>query len=320
MIKIQKYKFTLLILLILSIRNMSYGQDPIYSQFYNAHLQLNPALAGNTHSALIQMNYRNQWPALPQAYSTYSVSYDQYFKKLNSGFGVVVQADNAGAGTLKTTGISGVYSYKFKIKDQTYIKGGLDVGIHQLALDWSKLTFGDGIDRFNGPLSPGGVPLPSKEQNTGNNSSTYVTFGSGIVLSDPQYYVGFGLKNMNQPEFNFLNRDIASDGSFIPFRLSMQAGSKIVFVKDNKNRQATFLSPNVMYQRQAGYYQVNLGAYMSIDKVQFGGWYRHSGLTGDAIIGTVGFSKDFFKVGIRLNFDHIYPDKPDYNDCFAIFR
>lgn len=56
------------------------AQDPIYSQYYAAPIQLNPAFAGNTYTPHIAINYRNQWPSLNQAYVSYSVSYSQFFK------------------------------------------------------------------------------------------------------------------------------------------------------------------------------------------------------------------------------------------------
>jgi len=52
------------LLLLLAI-NMD-AQDPIYSQYYTAPLQLNPAFAGNTDYPLFHANYRLQWPAIAQ--------------------------------------------------------------------------------------------------------------------------------------------------------------------------------------------------------------------------------------------------------------
>ena len=74
------------------------AQDPIYSQYYAAPLQLNPAFAGNTYSPHISINYRNQWPSLNNAYVTYSVAYSQFFKDFNSGIGLMIQTDDAGQG------------------------------------------------------------------------------------------------------------------------------------------------------------------------------------------------------------------------------
>ncbi|MBK7634139.1 MAG: type IX secretion system membrane protein PorP/SprF [Saprospiraceae bacterium] len=106
------------------------SQDPIYSQYYNAHLQLNSALAGNTNGPLFQLNYSNQWPLLDKIYTTYSVSYDQFVRRLNSGVGVQLVTDNAGDGTLRTTGLTGYYSYKLRVKKIIH-KGWNGDRIHQ---------------------------------------------------------------------------------------------------------------------------------------------------------------------------------------------
>jgi type IX secretion system PorP/SprF family membrane protein len=318
-------------------------QDPVYSQFFNAHLQLNAALAGNTVSPLIQLNYRNQWPALGNIYSTYSLSYDQYISKIKSGIGVVLLTDNAGDGTLRTTGLTGFYSYRLKINQNTYIKGGIEAGFINLGLDLNKLQFGDAIDPALGPISPGGTPFPSQETFQGENSKNYLNIGAGIVLYNPKYYVGLGLKNLNTPDISFLGNRNGGDNfsSSLPVRISLHGGTQILIRKGNKNTDPTFISPNVMFLRQSGYNQLNVGAYLSVDKVQGGLWYRHSLYNGDALITSFGVKKDFFKItysfdltlsqlsvrqggsheiGIVLNFDHLYPKKQDYNDCFAIFR
>ena len=336
-----KYWSCLFVILFYSIRIIA--QDPVYSQFYNAHLQLNAALAGNTISPLIQLNYRNQWPALGNIYSTYSISYDQYISKIKSGIGFVLLTDNAGDGTLRTTGLTGFYSYRLKMNKDTYIKGGIEAGFVNLGLDLSKLQFGDAIDPALGPISPGGTPFPSQETFQEAASKNYLNIGAGIVLYNPKYYIGLGLKNLNTPDISFLGNRNSGDNSSLslPIRFSLHGGTQILIRRGNKNTDPTFLSPNVMFLRQSGYNQLNVGAYLSVNKIQGGLWYRHSLFNGDAIITSFGVKKDFFKItysfdltmsqlsikqggsheiGIVLNFDHLYPKKQDYNDCFAIFR
>ncbi|MBK7428476.1 MAG: PorP/SprF family type IX secretion system membrane protein [Saprospiraceae bacterium] len=88
------------------------GQDPVFSQFYSAPLQINPAFTGNSHGGMMAINYRNQWPSINQAYVTYALSYDQYVPSLNSGFGVFALADDAGRGLLRTYNLTGLYSYR----------------------------------------------------------------------------------------------------------------------------------------------------------------------------------------------------------------
>ena len=74
------------------------AQDPQFSQFYANPLYLNPALAGATECARINLNYRNQWPSLTKAFITYSMTYDQNLSSINSGFGLIAMNDRQGDG------------------------------------------------------------------------------------------------------------------------------------------------------------------------------------------------------------------------------
>ena len=62
------------------------AQDPIFSQFYNAPNQINPAFVGNTVGPVVASNYRLQWPGFSSVYNTYMLSYDKFSPRFNSGF------------------------------------------------------------------------------------------------------------------------------------------------------------------------------------------------------------------------------------------
>ena len=319
------------------------AQDPLFSQFYNAPLQMNAAMAGIGIGPQFRLNYRNQWPGLGNIYTTYSTSYDQYIPSIKSGIGAQILTDNAGDGTLRTTGFTGYYSYRLRIKDKIYIRGGMEAGVHQIALDWNKLIFGDAIDPGTGPISPGGIPYPSSETVPQNNSIRYLNLGAGVLLSSPDYYVGLGLKNVNSPDVSFLNSNNISGatGNVIPLRISIHGGKNIVLYRGNKNTEPSFITLSGMFQRQGGFYQINGGAMLSVNRLNGGIWYRHSIYNGDALIAGFGvktgavrinYSFDLtlsglglaqggsHEIGIGINFDYLYPEKQDYNDCFAIFR
>ena len=110
---------TVMVLLAIQLQ----AQDPVFSQFYAAPLQINPAFAGNAFAPHLAINYRNQWPQF-KIYETYSASFDQYFDGLNSGIGLYILADDAGSGILKTTKISGIYAYRLQIDREFSIKFG----------------------------------------------------------------------------------------------------------------------------------------------------------------------------------------------------
>lgn len=320
-----------------------YSQDPVFSQFYNAPLLLNAAFAGNTYTPMINLNYRNQWPGLGNIYTTYAVSYDQFFEKIKGGVGVSLLTDNAGDGILKTTGLTGYYSYRIKVKGDLYIKGGLEAGWTNTALNWNKLQFGDALEVMLDGSTPGGTQINSLEMQAGNLSLNQIKIGAGFLLYNPNYYIGLGIKNLNSPALPFLansfsNSDVLID---VPVRVSLHAGGQIVLKPGNKNRIGSFISPNIMWQRQKGFDQINLGAYLSINAIHGGLWYRHTIQNGDALIASFGAKIDYFRftysfdltmsalgldqggsheLGIGINFDYLYPKKQNYNDCFEIFR
>src|SRR3954470_22802373 len=94
------------------------AQDPHFSQFFASPLTLNPALTGKFDGSLrVAGNYRNQWPAFNNVYTTSTMSVD--FSILNRvlpetdtwGVGIIALTDKAGGGVLTDNfiGISTAY-------------------------------------------------------------------------------------------------------------------------------------------------------------------------------------------------------------------
>src|SRR5256885_16199202 len=105
----------LLTVLLLALSYQGFAQDPEFTQFYANPLYLNPAFAGSARCPRLNLNYRNQWPALSGTFVTSSASFDQHFDGLSGGLGLLVLNDKAGEGTLTTTNISLMYSYQLNI-------------------------------------------------------------------------------------------------------------------------------------------------------------------------------------------------------------
>ena len=114
MIKSFKVLFLLIAIICSGAANKVKAQDPEFSQFYANPLYLNPAFAGTARCPRISLNYRNQWPGISGTFITTSASYDQHVESLYGGLGLIVTNDQA-ANTLRTTRVSGIYSYQIKI-------------------------------------------------------------------------------------------------------------------------------------------------------------------------------------------------------------
>lgn len=272
----------------------AWAQDPIFSQFYAAPLQLNPAFAGSSYAPRAGAAYRNQWTGFNNAYRTYAVFYEQSLESLNSGIGFNLEGDNAGDGILRTTRFSAHYSYKLKITDQLAVKIGAEAGFHQTALDWEQLVFPDQIDPFDGPV------ITTSEQQPDNLNKTLFDVSSGLLLLNNRFWFGFALKHLNTPDQGYLLvNDNLSGG--LPLRYTLHGGTELHVKKGNKVQSASFISPNFLFVSQGPFKQLNVGAYAAIGPVFGGAWYRHTFENADAAILLLGFRQDMFKIGISYD-------------------
>jgi type IX secretion system PorP/SprF family membrane protein len=312
------------------------GQDPVFSQFYAAPLQLNPAFAGNTYAPFITLNYRNQWSGFNnfKTYVTYAASFSQFIEGMNSGIGLMIQSDDAGDGIYKNTRVSAIYSYKIQVNPDFAVKLGIEGTAAQNRLDWNRLVFPDQID------PTGEVNFPTNEVAPDDFTKNYLDLSTGILAYSHLFYGGFTIKHLNTPDESLLgiNNNINNG---LPIRFSLHGGMQLPLATDRKGNATMFVSPNVMYIKQGDFGQINAGAYFGFGSFFAGGWYRHALSNGDAAIALVGFQKGVMKIGysydftisglsnrtggthefsLIINLDRNRTRKTDYNDCFEIFR
>ena len=136
-------KKIMVLCLLCAATNIAIAQDPTFTQFYANPIYLNPAFSGSHGCARFSLNYRNEWPKISGNYQTYSASYDQYFRSISGGIGVLVTHDEQGQGTIKTSMLGLAYSYHLKLSRKFSLLFGARAAWYQKSLDWDKLTFGD---------------------------------------------------------------------------------------------------------------------------------------------------------------------------------
>ena len=253
------------------------GQDPEFTQFYANPLYLNPAFAGTARCARANLNYRNQWPGISGTYVTYSASCDKYVDAITGGLGLLVMSDKAGKGTLTTTNVSMMYAYSRPITREFSIGFGAQAGFFQKSIDWSKLTFGDMIDEKRGFV------YDTKEQQL-LKSKTNPDFSAGILGYSSNYFFGFAMHHLTRPDEGLLGE------SRLPRKITGHAGATLPM---GSKGSRTSLSPNVLYQQQQDFRQLNLGLYINKGDFVVGLWYRNN----DALIIVLGFQQRFFKIG-----------------------
>jgi type IX secretion system PorP/SprF family membrane protein len=267
----------------------TFAQDPEFSQFYANPLYLNPALAGANICPRLIGNYRNQWPSVGNAFVTYNASYDQYVNLIHGGVGVMLTADRAGGGNLNTTAASLTYAYKFKMTDHLYASAGVQGGYYQRSLDWADLRFEDMIDPQNGFV------LPTTEKAPDNDRVGVLDLSAGVMVwLDEIFYGGIAVSHLTQPKIGFYT----DNDSRLYMKYTVHAGSVINLGSGGFDEEKEFsISPNILYQQQFKYHQLNLGVYLTFNFIIAGLWYRLNFENSDAVITLVGIHYRSFQAG-----------------------
>lgn len=258
-----------------------HAQDPVFTQFYANPLYLNPAMAGSNICARYGVNYRNQWPSMSANFVTQSFSYDQKFKAINGGFGVLAMHDQQGSNTIQTSSLALIYSYHLKINRKFTMMFGGQAQFAMKFLDWNKLTFGDMIDPRRGFIyQSGDVPR-------GGNRG-FFDVSAGFVGFTKRFYFGGAVHHLNRP-----NESVIVGNSPLPMRFTGHVGADIPLGKRSVFGNKASLSPNIIYRYQQGFMEMNIGTYFKYDMFTFGTWFRNR----DAFILLVGIQQNRFRVG-----------------------
>lgn len=270
----------------------SFGQDPTFSQFYANPLYLSPSFAGATAQYRIGMNYRNQWPAVPGVFHTYSISFDKAMSDFNSGFGVLATYDVAGEGNLSTTNIGLLYSYDFNINKEWHVRPGVNFKFYYLGLDINKLIFSSQMTASG--TTPSITPPPF-------DNVADVDFATSALVYNDRIWAGFTLDHLLTPKTSFYG-----DDATIPVKFNMFGGVQILKKTRLRQKMQEVLSVAMNFQRQGKFYQSDLGLYYYKDPLIFGLWYRGIPLVttqaGDAIIGLIGIKTDQVHIGYSYDF------------------
>jgi len=255
-----------------------FSQDPTFSQFYANQLYLSPSFAGATEEYRLSMNYRNQWPAIPGVFHTYSVSFDKALINFNSGIGVLATYDVAGSGELSTTNIGLLYSYDFNINREWHIRPGVNFKFYYLGLDLTKLLWSSSI---NG----GSTPAPSIHPPAFDKVAD-VDFATSALVYNDRMWAGLTLDHLLVPKTSFYGEDAS-----VPIKINLYGGVQIIKKTRLRTKLREVLSVAMNFQTQSKFFQTDIGLYYYKDPLIFGLWYRGIPLVtsqaGDAIIGLV---------------------------------
>ncbi|MFI5137724.1 MAG: PorP/SprF family type IX secretion system membrane protein [Sphingobacteriales bacterium] len=265
----------------------TFAQDHMYSQFFNAPLYLNPALTGQFEGDLrMNLIYRNQFTSIPGSFNYLTASVDLNIPKFGGGVGLMVTRSSEGTAYLTTTNISGLYSYSIGSQDFV-LSFGLQAGVSNRVVDWSKLVFGDQIDPQTGYI-PGSVSAAGLPQ---FNNKFYFDSGAGINMVAGEFDIGGAFQHVNQPNESF---------SGAPARLPMRFNGHVSYRWDlnqydnNYEEDKSYIIPSVVFYKQSNAQSYSIGFQYKRANINAGLWYRGGGINGGPSAIVVSFIFDLF--------------------------
>ncbi len=277
----------IVLVLLLLLAGVAFGQDPQFSQYYQSPLYLNPGFTGVTPQQRLTFNHRLQWPNLPQAFSTFAASYDIWVNELSSGFGVLLTTDKMGSAGWRTTNVNLLYSYKLQLNKEWMFSPGLAFGYGINGLDRSKLTMGDGLEYNNQSLDPDLNRLGNQQ---------YFDFSAGFIVYSSVYWFGLAVNHLNEPNMSILN-----DETRLPMKVTVHGGARIPLTGGLRtSSRVSYLTPSFIYQSQGSITQFNFGLNYHIDPVFVGIWYRGKPWE-ESVIGSVNHDALVLQLGMYLD-------------------
>lgn len=148
----QLYRKLVLIACGLQVTAISFSQDIHFSQYFEAPLYRNPALAGIVNGDYrIQTVYRSQWNGITDAYKTTSLNAEYKLPIKNDDYLTValqVFSDKAGTTNLTTTHLLPAVNYHKSLSTtrSMYLSIGFMGGYVQRKVDRSKITTNSSYD------------------------------------------------------------------------------------------------------------------------------------------------------------------------------
>lgn len=190
----------------LQLSTISFAQDIHFSQFFEAPLYRNPALAGLVNGDVrVQTVYRSQWNSVSNAYKTASLNAEYKLPVAGDDYmtvGMQVFYDRSGSTDLKTTHILPALNYHKSISQDRnmYLSLGFMGGVVQRSIDRSKMTttstyegYGDGETHL-------------QQQYKYLDGSAGISFNTQLGQNENNNLVlGVGYHHFNHPKNSFFN-------------------------------------------------------------------------------------------------------------------
>lgn len=262
----------------LFITSKSFGQqDPMYTQYMENLMTINPAYAGSKELLSMMAVSRNQWAGMAHAPETRTVAIHSPVRKTNMGLGLSLLRDNIWP--IKQTGLYLDYSYTLHFNNKHKLALGLKGGVNFYEAGLTDLLTNDPED----PVFFNDI-----------NRRFLPNFGVGAFYHSNRYYLGLSVPKVIK---NVINKNGFSSEQMNREEIHIFFMSGYVF---DMNEIVKF-KPSVLvkYVNNAPVgFDLN-GTFLFYDRLWLGGMYR----LGDSFGGLFQFQvTNPLKIGYSYDF------------------
>jgi type IX secretion system PorP/SprF family membrane protein len=295
--RIQTKSVLILLISLFNICNAG-AQDLHFSQFFEAPLYRNPALAGIVNADVrVQTVYRSQWNSVANAYKTASLNAEYKLPVVNDDYitlGTQIFYDRAGSIGMKTIHVLPALNYHKSLSGDrnSYLSVGFMAGVVQRSIDRSRMKTTNSYT--NGTDGESNL-IPQYHYFDGSAGISYNTQIGQNEMNN--LVVGVAYHHFNKPKSSFYNN----------YNVTVQP--KWVYSADVKFsiNESSFVTVYNDHTRQGSYsetlsgmmYGLNIGAYTENPDytLQAGAFLRW----GDAVIPTL--QLDYHPFTVSLSYD-----------------
>jgi type IX secretion system PorP/SprF family membrane protein len=245
--------------------------DPLYAQYMNNPLVINPAYTGFNKELNLSASFRKQWAGFDGSPTTINFTAHSSLFDNKMGAGIMVVQDQIGE--TKNLLAVGTYSYKIEFDDMR-LSFGLQAGIANYRSDNSELNIEDDNDVYF-----------LDDMNT-----TSPVFGAGVILSSDYLFIGLSVPRMLKTEGTYSNSTGSIEGDiytqhfygmasyifFINERLRLKPAVLLKYVQDNPLSADINAILNIDERYGVGAFTRNFNTYGLLAQIKFGQAFKFS--------------------------------------------
>jgi type IX secretion system PorP/SprF family membrane protein len=159
----------------LTLSELKAQQDPLYSQYFNNPMLINPAFAGSLDRLYLGLAYRSQWSGMEGAPATLNFNGHLSLLENKIGVGAVVVQDKLG--DITNTQYGATFAYRIKLTNSTF-SFGMQTGFTRYATD------------------PNAVLVLNPDKAFAPFSVTSFNVGAGLLLQNEKYTLSLSVPKL----------------------------------------------------------------------------------------------------------------------------